>query len=141
MSGDIIHTDILLDSTLKSVDQGEELALEAARGVGFSGEDLNDIGIAVRECLVNAVTHGNRYNAKKKVHLRILIGGARLTVEVMDEGAGFAAAEVPDPLEGDNLLRQSGRGILMMRHYMDEVESFPREGGGTGIRMVKSLAG
>jgi len=141
MSGEIIHTDILLDSTLKSVDQGEELVLDAARGIGFSGEELNDIGIAARECLVNAVTHGNRYSAKKKVHLRILIGGRRLTVEIGDEGKGFTPDAIPDPLAGDNLLRQSGRGILMMRHYMDELSVTERPGGGTQIRMAKSLAG
>lgn len=141
MSGDIIHTDILLDSTLKSVDQGEELVLDAARGVGFRGEDLNDIGIAARECLVNAVTHGNRYNAKKKVHLRILIGGKRLSVEIGDEGKGFVPDTVPDPLEGGNLLRQSGRGILMSRHYMDEFVVTERPGGGAQILMTKILAG
>ena len=61
----------VLDSTLESVDQAERLTLEVARESGFGEEDLDRIGMSVRECMVNAVVHGNRYNAKKKVRLSL----------------------------------------------------------------------
>lgn len=134
---DSIHTDIQLDSKLDSVDRGEELVLDAARGIGFDEDELHRIGIAVRESLVNAVTHGNRFHGRKKVHLRVLISPEQMSVEISDEGPGFTQAAVPDPLSAENLLKHSGRGLLMMQAFMDEFSVLPREGAGTLVRMVK----
>ena len=108
-----------------------------ARGLGFDEDALHEIGVSVRETLVNAVTHGNRYNAKKKVHLSVSGENNRLEIEIADEGAGFDAQAVPDPLGETNLLRQSGRGLLMIRAYMDDVSVTPREPAGTVVKMVK----
>src|SRR5881394_4117544 len=94
----------VLDSTLDSVDQAEHLALEMARESGFGEEDLDRIGMSVRECMVNAVVHGNRYNANKKVVLSLSRTPDRLIIRVADEGEGFDPEEVPDPVAGDNLM-------------------------------------
>src|SRR5215467_893372 len=88
-SGDICSVDILLDSTLDSVDSAEAEVLKAAEELGFGEEDLHKIGMAVRESMVNAVVHGNRYNARKKVHLQVYKGADRLVIIVRDEGQGF----------------------------------------------------
>jgi serine/threonine-protein kinase RsbW len=136
-SGDSLHADLLLDSVLPSVDRGEAVAMEAARLLGFDADTQQDIGIAVRESLVNAVAHGNRYNARKKVKFRVWRGPRGLVIEVEDQGRGFSPDGVPDPLEGDNMLRHSGRGLLMIRAYMDEVDYSPVEPEGTRVRMVK----
>ena len=136
-SGDRLHADLLLDSTLASVDRGEVVAMEAAGKLGFDADTQQDIGIAVRESLVNAVAHGNRYNARKKVRFRVWTGPGGLTVEIEDQGRGFNPEGVPDPLKGGNILRHSGRGLLMIRAYMDEIDYAPLEPQGTRIRMVK----
>ena len=129
-----------LESTLESVDSAEELALGMAERAGFDDEDLMKIGMAVRESMVNAVVHGNRYHSRKKVHLTVSRTGERLEILVGDEGGSFDASKIPDPLAEENLLRQSGRGLLMMRAFMDEFQVRPREPLGTEVRMVKYLA-
>jgi serine/threonine-protein kinase RsbW len=126
-----------LDSTLTSVDKAEAIVLKAAKQLGFDEDDQHQIGMAVRECMVNAVVHGNRYSAHKKVHLAVspLANGIALTIG--DEGSGFDISSLPDPLAPENLLRQSGRGILLIRAFMDEFDLHPRSGGGTEVRIVK----
>lgn len=136
-SGDSLQADLMLDSTLASVDQGEAVAMDAARKAGFDADTQQDIGIAVRESMVNAVAHGNRYNARKKVRLRVWTGQRGLTVEIEDQGRGFNPEGVPDPLQGDNMMRHSGRGLLMIRAYMDEIDYTRLEPEGTRVRMVK----
>src|SRR5580704_18756574 len=100
-----------LDSTLESVDQAEELAAGAAERAGFDEDDLMKIGMAVRESMVNAVVHGNRYNAHKKVRLLVSHSPERFTIRIADEGEGYDPANIPDPLAPENLMRTSGRGI------------------------------
>ncbi|MCC6586931.1 MAG: ATP-binding protein [Bryobacterales bacterium] len=131
--------DVLLDSTLESVDRAEDIVVRAARSVGFDDDEQHQVGIAVRESMVNAVAHGNRYSARKKVRLQVSGGATGIVVEIDDEGKGFDLDEVPDPREGDNILRQSGRGLLMIRAFMDELEIKRREPQGTHVRMAKFL--
>ena len=130
----------LLESTLQSVDKAEELAMQEASRAGFDEEGQQQIGMAVRECTVNAVVHGNRYSKNKKVHLDIEWSNHGLAVTVGDEGAGFDMNSLPDPLAPENLLKQSGRGLLLIRTFMDECDLHPRPGGGTEVRLVKNLA-
>src|ERR1041385_8714510 len=92
-----------LDSTLDSVDSAEELALGVAQRAGFDEDDLMKIGMAVRESMVNAVVHGNRYNAHKKVRFSVTHNSERLTLRIADEGEGFDFSLVPDPLAPENL--------------------------------------
>jgi serine/threonine-protein kinase RsbW len=119
------------------VDTAEEMVLKEAQELGFDEEDLHKIGISVRECMVNAVVHGNRYNARKKVHLVISRSPGRLEVRIGDEGEHFDMSQLPDPLAEENLLRHSGRGLLLMRSFMDEFEIRPREPKGTEVKLVK----
>lgn len=128
-----------LDSSLQSVDKAEELALQEAGKLGFDEDEQHQIGMAVRECTVNAVVHGNRYNKNKKIHLDIERSGNSLTVTIGDEGAGFDMTSLPDPLSPENLLRQSGRGLLLARAFMDEFDLHARSGGGTEVRLVKNI--
>lgn len=138
-SGQTQHADHMLDSSLESVDRAEEIVLQAAREVGFDDDDQHRVGIAVRECMVNAVAHGNRYNARKKVRLHVSWNNTKLEIDIEDEGAGFEVGDVPDPRDEANLMRHSGRGLLMIRAFMDEIEYRKREPKGTRVRMVKLL--
>lgn len=130
---------LTLDSTLQSADEAESVAMREARRVGFDEDEQQQIGMAVRECMVNAVVHGNRYNKKKKVHLDIEPSSSGLTVVIGDEGDGFDLNSLPDPLSPENLLRQSGRGLLLVRAFMDGFETQLRPGGGTEVRLTKNL--
>jgi serine/threonine-protein kinase RsbW len=114
------------DSTLDSVDTAEAIVLKEAQEMGFDEDDQHKIGISVRECMVNAVVHGNRYNARKKVFLAVSRTPERLEVRIGDEGEHFDMAQLPDPLADENLLRHSGRGLLLMQAFMDEFQIRPR---------------
>jgi serine/threonine-protein kinase RsbW len=128
-----------LDSTLESVDSAEELAVGAAKRAGFDEDDLMRIGMAVRESMVNAVVHGNRYNANKKVRLSVVKNPERFTVRIVDEGEGFAYDHIPDPLAPENIMRTSGRGIFLIRSFMDEFQIRRLEPGGTEVTLVKYM--
>jgi serine/threonine-protein kinase RsbW len=126
-----------LDSTLESVDSAEEFALSVAQRAGFDDDDLMKIGMAVRESMVNAVVHGNRYNAHKKVRLSVTHGPERFIISIADEGEGFDCECLPDPLAPENLMRTSGRGIFLIRSFMDEFEMRRREPQGMEVTLVK----
>jgi serine/threonine-protein kinase RsbW len=129
----------VLDSTLESVDKAEKAVLDLARESGFGEEDLDRIGMSVRECMVNAVVHGNRYSSHKKVRLSLSRTPERLTIRIADQGEGFNPEEVPDPLSGDNLLRHSGRGIFLMKAFMDDLQVRRLEPAGTEVTLVKNV--
>ncbi len=128
-----------LDSTLESVDAAEELALRLAEDAGLEEEELQKLGMAVRESMVNAVVHGNRYSAQKKVRFAVSAQAGRFTVTVADEGEGFDYDHLPDPLAPENLLRTSGRGIFLIRAFMDEFNVRRLDPRGTEATLVKYL--
>jgi serine/threonine-protein kinase RsbW len=135
-------------STLESVDLAESEILTAAEETGFDEDDRHRIGMAVRECMVNAVVHGNRYNRNKRVHVNAYIekieppavatSSVRLTIRVTDEGEGFEMQEVPDPLHDSNLLRHSGRGLFLMGAFMDDMKVRKVSPAGTEVTLVKN---
>ena len=130
----------VLESTLESVDSAEQTVISEAEALGFDEDDLHRVGIALRECMVNAVVHGNRYNARKKVYLKVIRTPESLTIVIGDEGDGFDPTAVPDPLAGENLLRGSGRGVMLMQAFMDEFQISKRSPQGTEVKMVKYKA-
>jgi len=125
------------ESTLDSVDRAETLIMDAATAAGFPEDDLHKIGMATRECMVNAVVHGNRYNANKSVHLQVSGAQDYLKIRITDQGEGFDPATLPDPLAEENLLRHSGRGIFLIRAFMDEVEVKSASPHGTEVMLLK----
>ena len=128
-----------LDSTLESVDHAEEIAVGLAKRAGFGEDDLTKIGMAVRESMVNAVVHGNRYNANKKVRFSVCKNSESLTVRIADEGEGFDFENLPDPCAGENLFRSSGRGIFLIRSFMDEFQIRRLAPGGLEVVLVKRM--
>ena len=96
--------------------------------------------MAVREAAVNAVLHGNKYDAAKRVTVSFETTPDGMTVSVRDEGQGLDPETLPDPLIPENLLKQSGRGIFLIRAFMDEVR-FRSLSPGTEITMIKHVRG
>jgi serine/threonine-protein kinase RsbW len=129
-----------MDSTLESVNQAEEVATKIAAKMGFDEEDVNRISMAVREAAVNAVLHGNAYDPAKKVTFGFENTGGSLVITVSDEGKGLNPESIPDPLAPENLLKQSGRGIFLIRAFMDEVRIRSLERG-TEVIMIKNVHG
>jgi serine/threonine-protein kinase RsbW len=89
--------------------------------------------------MVNAVVHGNRYNAHKKVHLSVSKSPAEFVVTIADQGEGFDYDNLPDPLAQENLLRHSGRGIFLIKAFMDDFRVRRLEPAGTEVTLVKHL--
>lgn len=129
---------LTLDSTLESVARAEAEAVLFAERAGFSEDDIPNIAMAVRECTVNAVMHGNAYSEHKKVRLNMEMSGDAMRVVIVDEGDGFNHEELPDPLAPENILRGSGRGIFLVKAFMDEVH-FRKLDTGTEITLIKHL--
>jgi len=129
--------DLSIESKLEFVETVESLANSASAKLGFDEVDAGWIELAVREAVVNAIKHGNQYLAGKQVDVQFLVGPDALSIYVRDRGAGFDPASLLDPLEPENLLNPTGRGILWMRAFMDEVEYSAHPEGGCVVRMKK----
>ena len=129
-----------LDSTLETVDNAEQAASEVAAANGFSEDEVLQIAMAVREAAVNAVLHGNAYDPGKKVMVDFERTAQHLVITIRDQGKGLDLNKVPDPLAPENLLKTSGRGIFLIRSFMDEVEIHPSQTG-TEIKLIKHVHG
>jgi serine/threonine-protein kinase RsbW len=127
-----------MESTLESVNKAEEMADRVAAQAGIDEDTRSGVSMAVREAMINAVLHGNAYDPGKRVNLTLEQNGKELIVTIVDEGHGFVPEEVPDPLAPENLLKESGRGIFLMRAFMDEVR-FRKLNPGTEIILIKRL--
>jgi serine/threonine-protein kinase RsbW len=107
---------------------------------GFDDEEVMKISMAVREAAVNAVLHGNAYDPTKKVMLAFERTPNDLVITIRDQGKGLDAGKIPDPLAPENLLKTSGRGIFLIRSFMDVVEIHPSSTG-TELKMIKHVRG
>ena len=129
-----------LDSTLETVDNAEQTASRVASESGFGEDEVMQIAMAVREAAVNAVLHGNAYDPEKKVELEFQRTKRALVIIIRDQGKGMDLTKIPDPLAPENLLKTSGRGIFLIRSFMDEVEIHPTHNG-TEVKLVKHVHG
>ena len=127
---------LTLDSALGSVETVEETALDFAGRAGFDPDDAGNIAMVAREAAVNAVVHGNQYSKELHVTASFEASVDTVTIRIADEGPGFDADLIPDPLAAENLLRTSGRGVFLMRAFMDEVH-FRQLSPGTEITLTK----
>ena len=133
------HLEITLETQVESVNLAEEMCLRVAEAAGFGEDDCYRIGMSVREGVINAFHYGNQERPEKKIHLALDITPEKLIIHVLDEGTGFTLADVPDPLAEENLLSTSGRGIFLMRSFMDEFNVVPGSTGGAEVIMSKKF--
>jgi serine/threonine-protein kinase RsbW len=122
------------------VDSAEEKATRIAAELGFADDEVMQISMAVREGAVNAVLHGNGYDAGKKVTLAFERTAEDLVIIIRDQGKGMDLSKIPNPLAPENLLKTSGRGIFLMRSFMDVVEIRPSQTG-TELKLIKHVHG
>jgi len=124
-------------SRLEEAPGAQAPILKQARACGYSEDDIFAIKLALEETLTNAVKHGNRCDPSKTVTVRYCVTPDTLIVLVRDEGKGFTPDRIPDPTSPDRLSVPNGRGIMLLRAYMDEVEYRDR---GREVRFVKHRA-
>lgn len=131
--------EVTLESDLKNVEVAEEISRRVSSTAGFDEEDQHKIEMAVHESMINAIWHGNKNDSSKTVWLRFQVYSDRLEIRVRDQGNGFELNRIPNPLADENLLNVSGRGIFLIRSFMDDlrVESIPDNG--TEVTLVKRL--
>jgi len=134
-----ILLDQRLDSSLESVDQSEETIVTLALAAGFEEEETYRLGYAVREAMVNAVVHGNRYSANKTVLFRVTRIEQGLEVVIEDQGAGFVVEGQSDPRCAENLMNQSGRGLTLIRAFTDSLVIEPAQPSGTRVILRKLI--
>ena len=127
-----------LPSTMESVSEIEAAAERLAEEAGVDEEERFRITMAVREAAVNAVLHGNDYDPAKQVTASFENNGKSLIFTVSDQGKGVDWESLPDPLAPENLLRGTGRGIFLIRSFMDEVH-FRQLQPGTELTLIKHL--
>ena len=133
--------ELTLESKIDSVDAAELIVQGLAREAGFPPDEIDHLGMATRESMVNAVTHGNGYDKDKSVHFAVRVEDGTLTISIRDEGEGFDPHGVPDPTALENLLKTSGRGLLLMNALVDEFRVGPAKPCGTQVTLVKSGPG
>jgi serine/threonine-protein kinase RsbW len=128
-----------LSSRFENIEMAQHLCSQLLEGRDVPEETRHWILMALREGLANAIKHGNRQDASKKVQLEMDIVRETLAISIRDEGSGFDPAAVGDPLSPENRLKTSGRGIFYMKTFMDDVRFERHPDGGMEIVLKKNL--
>ncbi len=126
-------------SGLEFVELVETVTATLARFVGFDEETAMWISMAVREAVINAIKHGNKEDRQKRVEIQYTFDREGIGIRVADQGSGFDPSQVPNPLDPENLLKPTGRGIFYMKAFMDEVNIWSSPGGGTIVYLRKKI--
>jgi serine/threonine-protein kinase RsbW len=130
-------------SAFEMLDFVQVVSDHLARGVGLDEDSLHWVSVAIRESVINAIKHGNRSDAAKHVFVEFETATEgdvpELAIRVRDQGEGFDPDLVANPLDPENILKSSCRGIFLIRNFMDDVQLQRAPGGGMEIRMVKRV--
>ena len=136
--GQLVHLEFT--SAFEMLDFVQVVSEHLGRSVGLDDDARHWVSVAIRESVINAIKHGNRNDVTKHVFVDLETrsnGQPELAIRVRDEGEGFDPEEVADPLAPENLLKASGRGIFLIRSFMDHVQLRRAPEGGMEIRMTK----
>jgi serine/threonine-protein kinase RsbW len=132
--------EVIISSALENLDFIQTLTDCITTFMHFDEDSAHWIGMSVRESVTNAIQHGNKLDLSKCVDICFGVSPDHLSISVKDQGQGFEADKVPNPLDAGNLLKPSGRGIFYIRTFMDEVEFRSLSQGGTEVYMVKKIS-
>jgi len=129
-------------SAFEMLDFVQVVSDHVGQTLGLDDDTQHYVGVAIRECVINAIMHGNRNDSSKHVFVEFSTANAPhsiLTIRVRDQGEGFDPDTLADPLAPENLLKASGRGIFLIRSFMDDVQLRSAPEGGMEVRMIKRL--
>jgi serine/threonine-protein kinase RsbW len=124
-----------IPSRLEELSRVEKLAQKIAKAYGLTQDRLDNLAIAVTEAVGNAILHGNRQDPQKTVRIRFHLDGIYLRIEVSDQGRGFNPDALSDPLLPENLMKESGRGVFILKSLMDDIH-FTFSPAGTVVHMA-----
>jgi serine/threonine-protein kinase RsbW len=128
-------------SAFEMLDFVQVVSDHLARSIGLDEDSQHWVGVAIRESVINAIKHGNRSDTSKHVFVEFETTSTtvvpELTIRVRDQGEGFDPETVANPLDPENLLKSSGRGIFLIRNFMDDMQLRRAPEGGMEIRMIK----
>jgi serine/threonine-protein kinase RsbW len=130
--------EVTIASDLAEARRIQTLIEEALEASAYTEHDIFAIRLALEEALVNAIKHGNQMDPDKRVFVAYNVTADRFEILITDEGQGFNPEDVPDPTDPANIERPCGRGLLLMRGFMTEVEY---HGKGNTVRMSKTKNG
>ena len=130
---------VQIESRFEFLDLVQQMAEDVCRVSGFHRNSTLNVGLAVREAVVNAIKHGNRQEAGKRVEVIFRLGSRKLVVVVRDQGVGFDPENVRNPLAASNIFRANGRGIFFMKNFVDDVVFQRLDRGGMEVRMEKKI--
>lgn len=131
--------EIRIESRVEYVNLIHAACEEVCRLLNFDADTAMNMSLAIHEAAVNAVKHGNRLDARKIVRVAFIVRPGALEIRIEDQGEGFDLENVQDPCNGTNIERTNGRGIFLMRNFMDQVEFRCVPGKGTTVSLVKKL--
>jgi len=131
--------ELTIPSRLEELEAVQRLIGEATTSFGLTDDMSYWLELTVSESVINAIRHGNQCDPAKEAYVSISFDGETVEIVVEDQGEGFNFEDLADPTQAENLLKPCGRGILIIRSFMDEVKLSHREGGGTKLRMLKRL--
>jgi serine/threonine-protein kinase RsbW len=107
----------------------DQFIIDIAKKSGLSNDKLNGLSLSFSEALSNSITHGNKNDIFKKIIVEVLIDANKMTIIIKDEGTGFDLEKIPDPTKPENILKDSGRGIHIMKSFLDNLSyNFTPEG-------------
>ena len=129
---------LTIPSKLDKLIEVERAAEKISAASGLSKDQSNNIAIAITEAAGNAIVHGNQKDPKKKVRIHFRITKKQIVAEVKDEGKGFNPDKLLNPLKPENIMKENGRGIFILKSLMDSV-SFHFSPKGTTIRMTLKI--
>jgi serine/threonine-protein kinase RsbW len=129
--------EVILETLIESIALAEEVGMRVAAVAGFGDDDQYKIGLAVHEGVMNAFQYGNKQRRERKIHVIFELLEEKLVIHVVDQGGGFRIQDIPDPREDENVLGDSGRGVLLMKAFMDEVDVLSSAAGGAELVMAK----
>ena len=129
---------ISFPSRIENLKKIEQASSQIALDAGFDESTVDDISIALTELVNNAIHHANKDNPNKNVTVAFNVDKDKITISIRDEGEGFSPKKISNPLDPDNLLADSGRGIYLVTALMDDVE-FKITNSGTEVIITKKL--
>jgi serine/threonine-protein kinase RsbW len=132
--------ELRIQSSLDYTDLVENLTNNLTVLAGCDSDHAYFIEMAVREVLINAIRHGNQFDSHKQVRVRFRFDAVRFEVQINDQGRGFDYEHLPDPCDPANLLKSSGRGIFLVRSFMDDFSLVYVPDQGTEVKFAKRLA-
>ncbi len=139
MASDGERIEITISSRFENIELVQVIAEHLCETAGVDEDGSHWVGMAVREAVANAIKHGNKLDVKKKVNATFRLQGGELEITISDQGSGFDPTAVSDPLNPQNLMKTSGRGIFYMKTFMDQIRYSFEPGGGTSLLMTKNL--